>query len=383
MNHTIPRALFPFAMLPLLACGEADVPAEAEDTATSESAMTARSNLGPSLAYYDAPSGRSDWVFLFFKGHNNDYVWNAKGHYTWPTAEIVRDNRSPESFAFSNREPASLVYTLPAITHGMAPRTAKHHVYLAFAGHNNDQVWHTRREIHEAYASQYLGDWATPQTIPGAHSNHAPAVAVHDWYDSPTNKMFTVAWTALDGTIKVKRAHETTFPADHAWPFDYGDETGLPSSYKSAAGPAMLSVGSDLHVFFRGQGTDYRLFHATWSGSSWNVQTIPSAYSQLAPSVTLHDGDIYMAFAGHNNRYIWLRHHDRTTGTWRSLGYVAGLETSQRPSLVSTGSQLKLAFRGAAHNDTCVGSLYVDPTNGPGTAGHTWYHNSGTQCTTP
>lgn len=366
----------------LWACGGAEGMEEAEEFENATSPMIARSNLGPALAFYDAPSGRSDAGFVFFKGHNNDYVWSAKGYYTWPVAEIVTDNKSPESFAFTAKEPAAMAYTLPAITSGAALRVASHHVYLAFRGHNNNSVWHTRREIHEAYASQYLGDWQTPRTIPGAQSNYGPAVAFHDWYESPSNKMFTVAWTALDGTIKLKRATERTFPVDHSWPFSYDDVTGLPSGYKSSDGPAMLSAGTDLHLFFRGQGTNERLYHASGPGSDWSIASIPNAYSKHAPSVTLWNGDILMAYSGHNNSNIWIRRFDTSAGTWQNLGYVEGLATDERPALVATAStNLLLAFRSTSSNDTCVGTFYVDESAAPESAAHTWYQKSGSSCT--
>ncbi len=346
-------------------------------------AITARSYIGPSLAYYDSTvPGRRSWSFLFFKGHNNDHIWETKGGSSWESPGVVNDNKVRTSWAFTSREPVSFAYELPAITRGLSPRSAKRWVYVVFKGHNNNLVWYTRKEIVEASSTQYMRDWTTPISISDTDTNYSPGATMHRWngYD---DEMFTVAWTNRFGTIQLKRASESASPVSHEIPFNM---IGVgPLGYRSSNGPTLISYDGQLYVFFRGRDRDNQLYYAvsesndTWA-PRWRVSRIPYAYSTHSPVVTEHEGNIIVAFKGHNNNLIWLRRFDGES--WHNMGYLRGVETTERPAIVSNGSiwtgyEFDLAFKTPGENNLCVGKLYIDYTIEGDLPGHYWEKTSG------
>ncbi|MGA1864275.1 MAG: C25 family cysteine peptidase, partial [bacterium] len=343
------------------------------------SALTARSHIGPGLAYY---SGRETWTFLLFKGHNNDYIW--EGRYkggVWEGLGQVHDQDST-SWAFTDHEPVAFTYHLHAIETGVMPRTSRWWLYLVFNGHNNDYVWYTRKEIHEAYASVYMGDWETPRLIPGTDTDLSPGAAMHDW--GAGDEVLTIGYTGDDGRIHIKRA---AYDFYHQTPYEWQSVTSLPSTAKSSDGPALISYNGKLYVFYRGTGTNYKIYYAVARNNNptnpdWEISQIPYAYSTHTPSVTEYKGDLIVTFKGHNNQYIWIRRYDNETGEWQNMGYVKDLKTDQRPDIESTGNWLTLAFRAPnyANTNLCVGSLILDENLRGDKPGHTWYKTTGDLC---
>jgi len=349
--------------------------------------MTARSYIGPSLAYYNSSvPGRNSWSFLFFKGHNNDYIWEGNGTWTWEGLGRVNDGKESPSWAFTHDEPVAFAYELPAITGGGSPRAAFRSVYLVFTGHNNNYIWYTRKEIVEAYDEQRVENWTTPIYIPGTNTTYSPGAMMHNWTSSTWyDETFTVAWTDSNGRIQLKRAYESIWPFMHRIPFEWRSVTPLPDSCRSSNGPALISYDGKPYVFFRGRSSDYQLYYATSESNdpthpNWQVSRIPHAYSTHSPVVVEHEGNLIVAFKGHNNNKIWLRRFDGDR--WHNMGYVKGIETTQRPALVSNGSiwtgyEFDLAFNSPGQSDLCVGKLYIDYTIEGDLAGHDWYQTSG------
>ncbi|MGA1863909.1 MAG: C25 family cysteine peptidase [bacterium] len=342
-------------------------------------ALIARTHLGPGLAYY---SGRETWTFLLFKGHNNDYIW--EGRYkggAWEGLGQVHDQDST-SWAFTDHEPVAFTYHLHAIETGLMPRGSRWWLYLVFNGHNNDYVWYTRKEINEAYASVYMGNWETPRLIAGTDTDLSPGAAMHDW--GAGDEVLTIGYTGDDGRINLKRA---AYDFNHQTPYEWQSVTSLPSTAKSSDGPALISYNGKLYVFYRGAGTNYKIYYAVARNSNpanpdWEIFQIPYAYSTHTPSVTEYKGDLIVTFKGHNNQYIWIRRYDNETGEWQNMGYVKDLKTDQRPDIESTGNYLTLAFRppNYANTNLCIGSLILDENLRGDRPGHNWYKTTGSLC---
>ncbi|MER7049623.1 Kelch repeat-containing protein [Streptomyces jumonjinensis] len=84
------------------------------------------------------------------------------------------------------------------------------------------------------------------------------------------------------------------------------------------------------------------LAHATggWSGRSlpW-----PRAKTPGAPALALHNGNLYCAVRGGDNKVYVSRRE--TSGTWSAFGAVPGLATNTPPALASYNGQLYLAVK--------------------------------------
>ena len=92
-------------------------------------ALNAKSDIGPSLAVI------ADHTYLIHVGHDNDYIWEARGSSEWPRGWIkdrVHDS-GRNAWAFSRNAPDTVV-------HG-------DRIYLFYRGHNNDRLWFTRKRV--------------------------------------------------------------------------------------------------------------------------------------------------------------------------------------------------------------------------------------------
>jgi hypothetical protein len=368
--------------------------------------MNAFSMIGPSLALYENARYGSK-TFLFFKGHNNEHIWEGE-HTTgsgWEGRGRVNDEKDPASWAFTNVEPVSFTYTLPAITRGLAPRSEQTHTYLIFKGHNNSYVWYTRREIRRPYGGGVsLENWGSPLYIPGTVAQYAPGAAMHAW-GGDYDPVLTIAYTDHSNRIRLKRASESTRPLRHRTPFEWRDIPAISEDYKSGSGVTVISFKEKLYVFFRGNISGYddstwhrpipdpQLYYAVSHSNNpndpdWEVHRVPNAYSMLTLTATLHtfyreEESLIIAFKGHNNNYIWLRKFDGER--WQNLGWIDGVCTSHRPAILSSGwYTFTLAFipewksgRGVDPN-IAVGTLNITSGHEGDYADHGWNRTQGT-----
>ena len=366
--------------------------------------MNAFSLIGPSVARYGSKT------FLFFKGHNNEHIWEGE-HTTgsgWEGRGRVNDEKDPASWAFTNVEPVSFTYPLPAITRGRAPRSEQTHTYLIFNGHNNSYVWYTRRRISTPYGGGvFLENWRSPQYIPGTVAQYAPGAAMHAW-GGDDDPVLTIAYTDRSNRIRLKRAHESTRPLRHSMPFEWRDIPAISEDHKSGSGVTVISFKEKLYVFFRGNIRSYdhstpwprpipdqQLYYAISQSNNpndpdWEVRRVPNAYSMWSPTATLHtfssdeEESLIIAFKGHNNNYIWLRKFDGDR--WQNLGWIDGVCTSHRPAILSSGNySFTLAFiperassRRGDDPNIAVGTLYITSGHEGDYADHGWNRTQGT-----
>lgn len=369
--------------------------------------MPQLSNTGPTLARVS-----NDEMLLFFKGHNNDYIWESRyirdtNTNTWEDVGRVHD-RDTRNWAFTVKEPET--FTMISLwPHGYAFTKT----LLVYRGHNNPYVWYTHREylgsgpdieyrhwsppkMIEKYLSQDRGDIRTR-----LESTQGPGVTVHKW-DDDDRPSINVA-VVYNGFIKIYKIIDSRVDTNR-WSYS---NLG-PYTSRTVASPMLISFIGKLYCFYRGPDRvwdngrwyltpDYQLYYAVCennnSGSPWRIHKVPHAYSTHGPTgdveyFCVNEGRMVIAFRGHNNQKIWLRAFDGER--WQNLGSVSGVETSQRPALryltgPSGSNVFFLAFlpnldRHYEQTDyhVCAGELVIDWGHSGNRPGHQWRRSTGT-----
>ena len=292
-----------------------------------------RSDIAPSLAQHDGEP------YLFHRTpqpteniretvlRDNDLI----------TLGPIHDQNVARSWAFTARQPVAFGYD----HHGLL--LAERYLQLVYGGHNNSRIWHTRKRNTDG-RNWY---WQTPANIPDVRTDRAPG-RIH---------------------FRVKRGSN--------WSADYS----LPEAARSSNGPEIISFDGSLYIFYRGYGDDNWLYVARKqstraSNTRWEISRLPRAFTRpsatdRAVSAVLYEGALIVAYVGHNNDYIWLRRS--TDGVnWDRLGYVRGLVSDHNPDLTVVDGRLYLAFKPAAEQEICFGTLNIDTGNQRDTPGHTW-----------
>lgn len=303
-------------------------------------AIHLKTNKGPAL--YESEHN----LHVFFKGHNNNYIWHAtysKGRRSWQTPERVTDGSG--SWALTRDEPG---------VGSVANRALK----LAYRGHNNERIW---------YTTKWRGEWRTPRSIPRARSSHAPAVTSH------ADPSCSHCWTPTK-VLHKGQTSEYIYTRDYNYP--YCDHGQLPRTVKTSIGPCAIGGYWGPIVIYRGVGRDNQIYVYYRA----NISSLPRAFTNNTPAAALHQTgvrrSILVAYVGHNNNHIWLRsgyqNWNDSLSEWRRLGYIPGVATQERPALSQYMDTLYLAFKPIGSTEIAVGTLEVDYRNRPDTAGHRW-----------
>lgn len=319
-------------------------------------AMNAKTNIGPALAVLDGK------LYLFFKGHNNDHIWHAVlRSRAWKGLGRVNDQNPPHmeqrpdstvSWAFSSHEPAAFG--------SHVPRLARKWNYLVFKGHNNNLVWYTIQKWHTTYGGTVYYKWQDPRPFPDAHILSSPSAVEHTWGNA---SYLTVAFRGTDNRIYFIKG-------------EGGRPVALPKEARTSEGPVIVSYNNHIYIFYKGLEDDTRIHvaHAhrnTPSFMDWRISTLPRAFTREKPAVVNYQGNLVVAYTGHNNHYIWLR-RSSDGEHWDRLGYIRNVATEQSPALVASGDSLYLSFRPLGDNEICVGTLQIEGSSKHDSPGHTW-----------
>ena len=316
--------------------------------------------------------GSSGNIYLFFTGHNNDYIWEARYN---PTTRIWtapgRVLNSAGNAARTTERPA-LLNANSVFFHGNVA---------------NDYIWHVERTstTHEWQRPNYLKYFLrTGEPATGTFTmRSSPAVLTFSWAGSLNTP--TIFFTDLvSRRIEYTTRRET---GSSIW-----SRPGLlPAQSVSNVGPAVANYGGTPLVFYAKRNT-HEIFLAAKNHdlsnrdtNDWTLVGIPRAFSTADISATnINDRGILLVYKGHNNSKIWLRLYRPAFGnilqssSWRRLGYVRGVETDQAPAIAYRDGTLVLAFKNpdvsASHpvHSVDIGYLTVDESNRHDTPGHTF-----------
>jgi hypothetical protein len=334
--------------------------------ATNVFAVNIYTKKGPGLAI-----SRAGNIYLFFTGHNNDYIWVAK--YNPEDREWTSQGRvlnSAGDAARTTERPAPLHINM-VIFHGNVA---------------NDYIWYVDRlsgssEWRRPNYLQYFLRTGEPERETFLMRS-SPAVGTYSWAGG-------TAPTVFFNDLTSRRIFYTTRR-------EYGSRMWsppglLPAQCVSNLGPAIANHGGRPLVFYAKRHT-HEIFLAAKDHDlgnrdvdDWTVLGIPRAFTIAEPSATnLSDGGILLVYKGHNNNKIWLRLYRPAFGSmlesssWRRLGYVEGIETDRAPAIEYRGGTLVLAFKNPDVDATNpvftvdIGYLAIDESNPHDTPGHTF-----------
>ncbi|MDH3604133.1 MAG: hypothetical protein OEU26_31380 [Candidatus Tectomicrobia bacterium] len=335
--------------------------------ATNVFAVNIYTKKGPGIAI--SSSGN---MHLYFTGHNNDYIWEAK--YSPETRSWTSQGRVLNSAGNAART---------------TERPAPLHINEVFFHGNvaNDYIWHVDRgssssEWGRPHYLQYFlrtGDPARDTFL----MRSSPAVMTYSWAGSPrTPTVFFTDLVSRRITYTTRRESGSSI---------WSRPGLLPAQCVSNVGPAIANYGGAPLVFYAKRNT-HEIFLAAKNHDlanrdedDWTVLGIPRAFTTAEPSATnINDGGVLLVYKGHNNNKIWLRLYRPAFGnmlqssSWRRLGYVSGVETDQAPAIAYRDGTLVLAFKNpdtdAAHPvfTVDIGFLTIDESNRHDTPGHTF-----------
>ena len=334
--------------------------------------MRATTKFGPCLA------GDT----LFFTGNRNPRIYEAiytgEGDDPWDARGRVTDGRNSSKTAC---EP-SAIKLLARAGSGEESRYYIAHVGMSFDNDRivDNKIWYRSRALDSE-------DWGTQRAIPDAYSTHAPSIAlVSTWFRRAQRQRIMVAFRTIDDRITL-----ATYTGDF-WDHTPWCTTKLPDEARTSIGPTLVNQspggGAEPEVLYRAQGRSGNgIYYARASRGAdlpqlqwdWDIERIPSAYTnQTIAAARISSGRLIIAFTGHNNNYIWIRLRD--DDGWRSLGYVEGVATEERPALGFVRRRegrtdvetLYLAFKPLSGNEICVGILEIDDDVGAGRPGHSY-----------
>ncbi len=329
--------------------------------------INAKTSHGPALAVLDGD------LFLFFKGHENENIWHSvlRGR-TWESLGRVNDQHPPHM----EQNPSSMVswaFTreAPSVVARHVPRLAQKWNYLVYRGHNNTRVWYTTQKWHTTFGGTVYYKWERPKTFQNADTQNSPSAVNHLW--GTVNKL-TVAFTGIDDRIYLIMGD--------ALP------VALPEEAQTREGPTIVSFNNHLYIFYIGVSMGDERIHVakaqrnTRGYMNWQFSTLPRAFTTSVIAVVNYQGTLVVAYSGHNNDHIWLRSSSDGVN-WNRLGYIENVTTDYGPALAVYGDTLYLAFKPPYITDgsivfmpdyleVCAGTLVIESTNSPDTAGHVW-----------
>jgi hypothetical protein len=166
--------------------------------------------------------------------------------------------------------------------------------------------------------------------VPGvekaARSKYSPAIAYF-------RGMYHVAWTAVKrGYIHTMR--NTGLTRAHGWR-DHVKFKG----YKSVDAPALLATPDRLYMAWT-DDKDRVLMRYTCDGANWSSMWRVARpgnsgiKSKSTPTLTLHNGRIYIAWAGYSNRYLHVMSSYNGTN-WQSHKKITKARSRSAPHLIS------------------------------------------------
>ena len=352
-------------------------------------AINAKTNVGPALAGWRLRDNTHN-IFLFFKGHNNKYIWEAVYNSStrqWTSRGRIRD-RIRNSWALTSAEP-------------VAASTNK----IYFRGHNNSRIWcYSRTRSNAAWESKgHMSCWYRALSEPKITYTHfSPSVMSWDWdtiqspsiIGAPPN--LNVVFTKCDNRIYFQSSRDSghVHPGVSEWRCAFP----LPDEYKTNMAPTCYDIGGSFGVFYQAIGSDENGSHIRfckrennvieYNNDTWSGCSLPRAYTNKKIAVTYYASfsGLLVAYTGHNNPKIWLRLYKQEYGdileprSWRRLGYIAGIETSESPALIGVGNgpslddgrTFYLAFKPVHGPEISVGILEINENNRRDTAGHTY-----------
>jgi hypothetical protein len=327
---------------------------------------------GPSIHFKD-----SNNLYLYFTGHNNDFIWVASYNFsggTWSSHDRIIN------------------------AHGNVARTterpAPFSVNKVFFHGNiaNNYIWSVNRPTSSS-------DWLKPvilkynpttdQTVTEPFQiKSSPVVMRMSWSIPNLLSVPSIFYTdLLSGRLSVSIERE---PGSSVW----FRPRQLPPECVSNVGPAVAVHGGAPVVFYANKNTS-AIYAAVKESQDvtrddWVITGIPRAFTVVEPCAvnfgtmaSLNNG-ILLVYKGHNNNKIWLRMYRFGSGNitdsrnWKRLGYVAGIETDQAPAISYKNDRFYLAFKipdvDAWHPkfDVDIGYLDIDENNRQDSAGHTF-----------
>lgn len=341
-----------------------------------------KTTLAPDLAVMpENQEGSSNHLFLFFKGHNNDYIWHAMlgPGPRWEGLGGVNDDRSPTNWAFTGGVPCA--FNDSDLDQG------RFGVRLVFGSHDSNRIWHTRMTWHRPIGAAPHAKWETPTPFPATvTTERSPSACLHPWdrnepsltvvYLEAINEMRNEFRLTATPGVRLVREFDAE-PVELQTP----DGELIRSRWSCRNGPVVASFNSRLYVFLHGvRGSDARLEYVRSTTNNFKTVrfdrrgTIPGVSTELQPAVTVHNDTLLMAFKGHTDHRIWLTRLAlrEVREDWENLQYVPDVETETAPALASYGGRLYLAFKPPHTNAVAAGRLVLGAGESEEDPGHVW-----------
>ncbi|MBB5916468.1 hypothetical protein BJY24_005380 [Nocardia transvalensis] len=211
-------------------------------------------------------------------------------------------------------------------------------LYLAWKGAGRDQniYWSTSSDGSK---------WEEQQILGGAETARAPSLTVF-------RGVLHAFWRGREQMLTSDQNLYASARGDNGW----SAPIGLPGM-ASLDGPAVAVLGDTLYIAHRGTRAplDDDKWIRLWSsanGVSWTSRANPpDAYSDVAPALAAHDGQLHLAWKSASGPEIWYSSFDGDQ-SWLPPARVAAFETQCSPALCAfrpaRGTQdLHLSWRGS------------------------------------
>ena len=161
------------------------------------------------------------------------------------------------------------------------------------------------------YYAIYNGShWTTPSQIPGVASSVGPSLALYGgkvyaiWKGEGTDQ--SLWYASFDGSKWSGQAAGSS-------------QTQIPN-VGSSVGASLATVGTKLYAVWKGEGTDQRLWYASYDGTKWSGQTqISGASSSVGAAIAEFKGTLYAMCKGKDSDVsLYNASFNTITNTWPS-----------------------------------------------------------------
>ena len=181
------------------------------------------------------------------------------------------------------------------------------------------------------------GDITLGYRIPGGHSDPGASFPWSTFVSMASPPLF-MAWKGQGTDTRIWWAS-----------FDgrtWGRQQQVPSVAGASAAVALAAFKGKLYAAWKGKGADPRIWWNAFDGRAWgHEQPVAGVGTSVGPAVTVFNGKLYMAWKGQGTdpRIWWTTYDGRA---WGHQQQVPGVGTSVGPSLAVFNGKLHMAWKG-------------------------------------
>ncbi|VVE55403.1 hypothetical protein PHO31112_04996 [Pandoraea horticolens] len=301
-------------------------------------------NGSPAMAVFDST------LYLFFQSVDG-YLW-----YTTTTDGTNWSSQAQVQGVSMRNSPSA------AVRDGL--------LYVAY--HNSDDA----SIGYSTYNGNELADWSSPSTVGGQASERpiadgsSPAL----YLDTITNHLMVAYPDASGFDVECSVAPSESVPpsvdptvasviynsnliqayadctGNQALNVVYGDKQTTQALLAFLNGyPAMAVFNGVVHLTHQTSGTDHVLWHTTYDGTSWSLETIiPNVSLNESPGMAVFNGNLYLAHQGSDTigtaNTLWYTVFDGKA--WSQDTNISGVKLNGSPAMAVFNNVLYLFFQG-------------------------------------